>query len=125
MPILVPLVRQSDSILSPETPLRVYKIKDGDGVKRDAVKIVFRRGDLRYWGIMQARMTDAPILRGASTKRTIKGREYSLYFSGPRLTMVAFTQNKTAYWVTNTLDQHFSNETMLAIAQGLQPLRGA
>ena len=125
MPILVPLVRQSDSILFPERPLRVYKIKDQDGVKRDAVKIVFRRGDLRYWGIMQTRMTDAPILRGASTKRTIKGREYSLYFSGPRLTMVAFTQNKTVYWVTNTLDQHFSNETMLAIAQGLQPLRGA
>jgi hypothetical protein len=35
--------------------------------------------------------------------------------------MVAFEENGAAYWVTNTLDQSISNETMLAIAQGLQP----
>ena len=120
IPILVPQVRQRDSILSPSDPVRTYKIRG-----KDALKIVFRWGAFKYWGVMQTAMTDAPILAGASTTRTINGRDYRLYFSGPRLTMVAFEDNDTAYWVTNTLDQLFSNETMLAIAQGLKPLRAS
>ncbi len=36
--------------------------------------------------------------------------------------MVAFRENGASYWVMNTLLNRLSNETMLAIAKGLQPL---
>jgi hypothetical protein len=37
--------------------------------------------------------------------------------------MVAFQQDGATYWVVNTLLNRLSNETMLAIAKGLRPLR--
>jgi hypothetical protein len=55
----------------------------------------------------------------------IKGRTYDLYFSGPKLHMVVLRKNGATYWVVNTLLDRLSNETMLAIAKGLQPLRKA
>ena len=36
--------------------------------------------------------------------------------------MVAFEENGAVYWVSNTLLNELSNETMLAIAKGLKPL---
>jgi hypothetical protein len=36
--------------------------------------------------------------------------------------MVVLHVGKTGYWVVNTLVDSLSNETMLAIAKGLQPL---
>jgi hypothetical protein len=38
--------------------------------------------------------------------------------------MIAFRENGASYWVMNTLLNRLSNETMLAIAKGLKPLRG-
>jgi hypothetical protein len=55
--------------------------------------------------------------------RRIGQREYRLFFNGSRLHMVAFEENGAAYWVTNTLLDALSNETMLAIAKGLKPLK--
>ena len=69
----------------------------------------------RHW-------TDAPVLDGASVTRKLKGRTYRLYFNGSKLHMVAFESKGAAYWVVNTLLDELSNETMLAIAKGLQPL---
>jgi hypothetical protein len=36
--------------------------------------------------------------------------------------MIAYRHGKATYWVVNTLRDELSNETMLAIARGLQPL---
>jgi hypothetical protein len=36
--------------------------------------------------------------------------------------MVVLTVGGTSYWVVNTLVDSLSNETMIAIAKGLQPL---
>ena len=36
--------------------------------------------------------------------------------------MVVLRHGGAAYWVVNTLRDELSNETMLAIAKGLQPL---
>ena len=54
---------------------------------------------------------------------TIKGRDYALYYSGLKLEKVVFRYQGNTYWVTNTLLGSLSNETMLAIAKGLQPLK--
>jgi hypothetical protein len=36
--------------------------------------------------------------------------------------MIVLYKGGTGYWVVNTLRDELSNETMLAIAKGLQPL---
>jgi hypothetical protein len=65
---------------------------------------------------------EPPILDGASVQRRIKGRDYGLYFDGPKLHMIAFREDGNSYYVINTLLNRMSNETMLAIAKGLKPL---
>ena len=116
-PILVPTVREQSSSLSDTEGIRLYNL---EGEK--ALRLTYRMGSGDYWGIQQAGWTDAPILNGPTLTRTIKGREYQLYFSGPKLHMVAFEENDTAYWVVNSLLNRMSNETMLRIARGLEPL---
>jgi hypothetical protein len=65
---------------------------------------------------------DAPVLSDRSLTRRIKGRTYDLYYNGPRLHMVVLRTKQARYWVINTLLDSMSNETMLAIAKGLQPI---
>jgi hypothetical protein len=90
----------------------------------EAVRLVYETAGAEYWGIQQIAWDDPPILDGASVQRRIKGRDYGLYFDGPKLHMIAFRENGASYWVMNTLLNRLSNETMLAIAKGLKPLRG-
>jgi hypothetical protein len=53
------------------------------------------------------------------------GRQLHLYYNGSKLHMVAFEEAGAVYWVTNTLLDELSNETMLDIAKGLKPLSAA
>ncbi len=118
-PVLAPTVRERGSQLSTLEALRVY---DLHGEK--AVRLVYNGpSGTDYWGIQQAGWTGAPALEGPSVTRRLGGREYRLFFNGPRLHVVAFEQNGAAYWVVNTLLDALSNETMLAIARGLEPAR--
>jgi hypothetical protein len=69
------------------------------------------------------RWRDAPALADPNETLFIKGRKYELHYVGPRLQMVVLrAKDGTTYWVVNTLLNSLSNETMLAIAKGLQPL---
>jgi hypothetical protein len=61
-------------------------------------------------------------LKGRNFTRTLGGRRYELYYSGPRLHMVVLRTKNASYWVLNTLLDRLSNETMIAIAKGLRPL---
>jgi hypothetical protein len=97
--------------------VRAYRLNGAQ-----ALRITYQSPDgIEYWGIQQTTWTDAPILQGPSVTKTIRGREYKLFFSGSRLHLVAFEENGVAYWVVNTLVDSMSNETMLAIAHGLKP----
>jgi LCP family protein required for cell wall assembly len=118
-PLLLPTVREASSTLADDDGLRFYNLEGGK-----ALRLTYRMGTNEYWGIQQTAWTDAPVLNGPTLTRTLKGREYKLYFSGPKLHMLAFEENGAAYWVVNTLQNRMSNETMLAIAKGLQPARG-
>ena len=118
-PVLVPTVQEQSSNVSTLAPMRVYRLH-GEG----AVRFVFNGPfESDYWGVQESGWTDAPILDGPTLTRRIAGREYRLYFNGAKLHTVAFEENGAAYWVTNTLLDALSNETMLAIAKGLKPLR--
>jgi LCP family protein required for cell wall assembly len=117
--LYTPTVRESSSSLSTLEPVRAYKIGD-----HNAVRLVYETGSSEYWGIQEMAWDEPPILDGASVQRRIKGRDYGLYFDGPRLHMIAFRENGNSYYVINTLLNRMSNETMLAIAKGLKPLSG-
>ena len=120
-PIMVPAVREQNSSVTDDGGIRTYRI-NGDDM---ALRITYDTGANEYWGIQQTGWTEAPILASPTLTRTIKGREYKLFFSGAKLHMIAFEQNGAVYWVVNTLLNRLSNETMIAIAKGLQPLRKA
>jgi LCP family protein required for cell wall assembly len=116
-PALAPTVIESGAHISTLEGVRLYRLNG-----EQALRITYQSPDgIEYWGIQQTSWTDAPILQGPSVTKTIKGRTYKLFFSGSRLHMVAFEQNGVACWVVNTLLDSMSNETMLAIAQGLKP----
>ncbi|MFL5945412.1 MAG: LCP family protein [Gaiellaceae bacterium] len=102
-----------------DAPIRVYNIKRG----YKAVRLTFATGLNEYWGIQQTNWDEAPSLAGASFTQRIRGRTFSLYYSGAHLHMVVLRENGATYWVVNTILDSLSNETMLAIARGLQPMR--
>ncbi len=118
-PVLAPNVIETGAQLSTLEGVRAYRLNG-----EQALRITYQSPDgIEYWGIQQTTWADAPVLDGASVTKTIKGREYKLFFSGNRTPLVAFEENGAAYWVVNTLLDSLSNETMLAIAQGLKPAR--
>ena len=51
------------------------------------------------------------------------GRRFELHYAGSHLHMVVLRRGNATYWVVNTLLNDLSNETMLAVAKGLKPLR--
>jgi len=120
--LLVPNVLESSSI--PDTyggdpPVRVYHVTD----RFKAVRLVFRRPyENEYWGIEETNWQDAPVLNERNFHRKIGGRSYWFYYHGAHLHMVVLQEGSVGYWVVNTLSDSLSNETMIAIAKGLQPL---
>lgn len=115
--LMVPATIERSSWPDPVMPIRVYRIADD----YDAVRLVFRHG-LEYWGVQQTNWPDAPVLDSKNLRRVINGRAYDLYYRGAKLHMVVLHLNGASYWVVNTLLDSLSNETMLSIAKGLQPL---
>jgi LCP family protein required for cell wall assembly len=108
----------SNSTLAYDTPIRVYNVKKG----YRAVRVTFSTGQSEYWGVEETSWDQAPALAQASFTQRIHGREFSLYYSGPHLHMVVLRESGATYWVVNTVLDSLSNETMLAIARGLQPM---
>ena len=118
-PVLAPSVKEETSSLDTEEEVRAYRLNG-----RRALRITYRLGTANeYWGIEETSWTDAPILDGPTLTQRIGGRNYLMFFNRSRLHMIAFVENGTAYWVANTLLDRLSNETMLAIAKGLKPLK--
>ena len=116
-PLMVPSVLDRLSSPDSDVPVRTYRIAEDHG----AVRLVFRRG-LEYWGVQQTNWPDAPVLDSRSLHRVINGRGYDFYYQGPKLHMIVLRKGDNSYWVVNTLLNSLSNETMIAIAKGLQPL---
>jgi len=108
----------SFSKLEFDAPIRAYAIKRG----YKAVRLTFATGMNEYWGIQETNWDQAPALADANFTHAIHRRQFSLYYTGAHLHMVVLRENGATYWVVNTILDSLSNETMLAIARGLQPL---
>jgi hypothetical protein len=118
-PLMLPTAIERSSWTDSSDPVRLYWI---DGRKHKGLRLVYRMGSNEYWGVQETNWDDAPVLADKSFTRHIGGRTYDLYYDGPNLHMVVLHTPKARYWVINTLLDSMSNETMLAIAKGLQPL---
>ena len=119
-PLMVPTVIESSSWVDRQTPIRVYSF-DGTRKKR-TVRLTYKTGGIDYWGVQESNWNDAPVLAGSNIVRRIGGHRYDLYYNGPHLHMVVLYRNGANYWIVNSLLDKLSNETMLAIAKGLQPI---
>jgi LCP family protein required for cell wall assembly len=114
-----PLLLEKTSSPSTLEPVRAYTIAKG----HKAVRLIYSTNTVGdYWGIEETDWTDAPVLQEPNFKHRIKGREFDFYYSGPNLHMIVLREHGATYWVTNTLLDKLSNETMLAIAKSLRPL---
>lgn len=118
-PLLVPHTIESGSYFAQLDPVRAYKPAPGHG----AVCLTFQTAaENVYWQIMETDWTDAPVIRHPTEHVKLGGRSFDLYTVGGNIHMVVLRQGDASYWVVNTLRDELSNETMLAIAKGLQPL---
>jgi hypothetical protein len=115
----VPHAIESHSQFTSLDPVRVYKPIAGHTAL--CLTYVTGVGNV-YWQIMETDWTSAPIIRHPTQRTTIAGRKFDLYTVGGNIHMIVLRQGVASYWVVNTLRDELSNETMLAIAKGLQPL---
>jgi LCP family protein required for cell wall assembly len=119
--VMGPTVIGSSSHLSTLEGTRVFKPRAG---KHEIVQTFYTASGNIYWNIIQTNWTDAPILRRPTGKYPLKdGRTLILYSNGTHIHMAVLRTKKASYWVVNTLRDELSNETMIAIAKGLKPLR--
>jgi len=115
----VPRLLERTSRPEPLAPIRVYRLNKD----HKAVRLTFQTGGAEYWGIEETDWADAPLITSPSFERRIRGRTFYFYYSGAHLHMIVLKENGATYWVTNTILDSLSNETMLAIAKGLAPIR--
>ena len=121
MRVMVPLR------VPPDTRLRIrrtYRINTG-GTGPWAVKLVFETGYHAYWGLEETAMTNPPILEGRTGVIRRNGREYWTYYDGKNLQRLAWREGGMTYWISNTLDERLSADTMHAIARSARPLAAA
>ena len=113
----------SSSYLPSDSPPRVYRI----AAKQTALRLTFKLpGYLTaYWSIEETAFTDAPILGETHVTQVRGGRTFDYYYQSGLLHMIVLRENGATYWVTNTLDNFLSNETMIAIARSLRPTGGS
>ena len=119
--LMLPTIIERSSQPDPQLPVRAYEVAG-----HKAVRLTYRffaDGVYQYWGIQQTDWEDAPVLAESSQRTRIGRRFYDLYYSGSKLHMVVLRDGDRSYWVVNTLLDKLSNETMIAIAKGLRPVK--
>ncbi|MGD0714870.1 MAG: LCP family protein [Gaiellaceae bacterium] len=117
--LMVPHAVESSSRLTSLEPVRAFK--PAPHTHELALTFVTGAGNV-YWQVVETDWTSAPILRRPTDKVRLGGRRFDLYTTGGNIHMVVLHEDGVSYWVVNTLRDELSNETMLAIAKGLQPL---
>ncbi len=107
---------------------RAYRVKIAHGKTVAAVVAVINAPasvdpNQGAFDIQEIHWTKAPILAKPTHTLVVKGRRYKLYFSGDKLTMVAWTIGGNAYWVTNTIDKAIPNSFIIALATSFKPVK--
>ena len=105
---------------------RVYHLKDGDGNRHAAYRMVGEFGpeyEIHYFGIQGIQgWSDPPILSNPSEVRTIHGREYEIFVDGDSVSTIAWHRGNNTYWVSNSLLGDLTNDQMVGIARSAKPI---
>jgi LCP family protein required for cell wall assembly len=121
IPIYYPRKRPRGSLFAGDP--RVYAIRDPDGNVHNSYRMVIRLGLIgQFAGLQGTAWKDPPVLNDPSEKRTIRGREYELFYDGDRLRIVAWRTRDGVYWVSNTLLQTLNERQMIEIAKSARTL---
>jgi len=115
----VPHAIASGSTLSSLDGVRVYKPAPYE--KAVVMTFVTGAGNV-YYQVEETNWLGAPILRHPTGRFRSAHRTFDLYTVGGHIHMIVLRRGGASYWVVNTLLDELSNETMIAIAKGLQPL---
>ena len=86
------------------------------------MRLVFRAGP-GLLGHRADRLGRPPVLDDKNFRHVLGGRTYDFYYNGANLHMIVLRERGVTYWVVNSLLDGLSNETMIAIAKGLKPLK--
>jgi polyisoprenyl-teichoic acid--peptidoglycan teichoic acid transferase len=122
-PFYFPTLRTSTAAYAGTEP-RIYTIRDEQGRKHEAYRLVVSKGLAgEYYGVQGMTWKDPPILDNPDQTVTSGRRRLQLYFDGRRLRLVAWKTRKAVYWVSNTLSQSLNRRQMLAIAESLTRLK--
>ena len=117
-PALYPRLRRSSAVYVDKP--RVYNVRDLDGNKHRAYRMVVKLGPIgEYYGIQGLNWKDPPIVDKPDARKVVNGRTLELFYDGSRLRMVAYRKGDNVYWVTNTLLRTLTNNQMLGIASSL------
>lgn len=100
---------------------RTYEIATDNGPK-PALKVVAENESGNNWGIMETTFTDAPLLENPTVQRDISGRKYRFYYAGDKLRYLAWQEGEVAIWITNSLQNSLSEETMIQLALSFAPV---
>jgi LCP family protein required for cell wall assembly len=102
----------------PNSYPRAYRIRARNGVRYPAYRMTLMVNSQlgQYYGVQGTTWQKAPILTDPSATRTVNGKHLMLYFSGSKLSLVAWRTGGGIYWISNTLTDFLTNSQMLAIA---------
>lgn len=105
---------------------RVYHLKDKDKERHAAYRMVAAyqpEYETAYFGIQGIRgWEDPPILEDPTETREIHGREYDIYSTAGKVTVVAWHRGESTYWVANSLANSLTNDQMIGIATSAKVL---
>jgi len=121
-PLEYPRVQDAGGSGTPVS-LRDYLIHAPDGAAYPAYVAVFSAGLLgQYYDVQGMTWLGAPMFTDPDQTVTVAGRTYSLFYSGQHLSVVAWYDHGTVYWVRNSLTDAVGNGELLAIAEQTRPI---
>ncbi len=97
-----------------------YEIETDNG-PQPALKVVAQDEKGDYWGIMQTTFKDAPLLEAPSVEREIDGRKYRFFYADDNLRYLAWEDDDKVFWITNSLQDSLSEDTMVRLALSFKP----
>jgi len=99
----------------------IYEIQTDDG-PRPALKIVGESQAGDSWGIMETTFTNAPLLQNPTLEREISGQNYRFFYVNEKLRYLAWQDGDVVYWVSNSLQNTLSEDTMVQLATSFRPI---
>jgi len=99
----------------------IYEIQTDDG-PRPALKVVGESETGDSWGIMETTFTSAPLLDNPTLEREISGRNYRFFYANDKLKYLAWQDGDVVCWISNSLQNTLSEDTMVQLAVSFKPV---